>query len=214
MRLNVAQIEWIWQKKQKEISSSQTCSLLYLESHPVSLNAKRRPSRTPACHADFRMLIKGLVFYSHPHCHHLTPYPTSVRHTLAITGTVLPFSPLVGPGEQCNPPPRVVFTHHSLWYVNMTVGTWMWACVLFVCACVCDKEQKKYCWFISVHLKVCEYVCVYVCVCVCCDVGGSGCRVKVLPYSNRRLSECSVGAIHRGWHRRWPPVGNLGDQLY
>lgn len=38
--------------------------------------------------------------------------------------------------------------------------------------------------------------CVCVCLCLCC--GGSGCRVKVLPYSDRRLSECSVGAIHRG----------------
>lgn len=35
--------------------------------------------------------------------------------------------------------------------------------------------------------------------CVCVLMwGGSGCRVKVLPYSDRRLSECSVGAIHRG----------------
>lgn len=113
------------------------------------------------------MLIKGLVFYSHPHCHHLTPYPTSVRETLAITGTVLPFSSLVGPGEQCNPP-CIVFTHHSLWYVNMTACKWV--CVFvrlcqYVQMCLCVSKSKRGSVCLSLY-NIWECACVSVFVCV------------------------------------------------
>lgn len=45
---------------------------------------------------------------------------------------------------------------------------------------------------------------------LCCDAEAT--RVQVLLYY--RPSECSVGAIHRDWHQRWPLAGNLGNQLY
>lgn len=80
---------------------------------PVQDAAPPPPSTPFPPGADLRMPIERSRFL--PTSSPSSSHRLSSVGRLAICATVLPFSSVVGPGEQCSPPPAApFFTHHSL----------------------------------------------------------------------------------------------------
>lgn len=115
---------------------------------------KRRLSKTPPYRTEFRMLIKGFLLtssLSSSHSlSHLSQSDTHTRYHRSFAAI------LISSLDQENSViPFPVFTHHSLWYVNMTVCTW-------ACASAYVKEQKRWRGVYLYSIWKCVRVCVFV----------------------------------------------------